>query len=314
MGLLAFASSQTCAMVSRQMPFSLAFCAKTFIISYFLPKNALKIASKFQPFCYNCSKKNQRQKMKLISWNVNGARACASKGALEWIKQAKPDFIGFQEVKAKAEQLPKDFSQLGFNTLYVNSAKRAGYSGVATLSNFKSEIFNARFFDDDEGRVIEHVFGNTHLFNIYFPNGQSGDERLAFKMDFYAKFLAHIKALAKAGKSVIFCGDVNTAHREIDLARPKQNEDVSGFLPIERAWIDDVIAAGFVDTFRLVRGDEKDRYSWWSYRAGARERNVGWRIDYFFVSSDLVPKVKNADILADITGSDHCPVMLEIDL
>ena len=159
--------------------------------------------------------------MKLISWNVNGARACASKGALEWIKQAKPDFIGFQEVKAKAEQLPKDFGELGFNTLYVNSAKRAGYSGVATLSNFKSEIFNARFFDDDEGRVIEHVFGNTHLFNIYFPNGQSGDERLAFKMDFYAKFLAHIKALAKAGKSVIFCGDVNTAHREIDLARPK---------------------------------------------------------------------------------------------
>lgn len=252
--------------------------------------------------------------MKLISWNVNGARACASKGALEWIRTAKPDFVGFQEVKAKAEQLPKEFSELGFSTLYVNSAKRAGYSGVATLSNFKSEIFNARFFDDDEGRVIEHVFEGTHLFNIYFPNGQSGDERLAFKMDFYAKFLAHIKALVKAGKSVIFCGDVNTAHREIDLARPKQNEDVSGFLPIERAWIDDVIKAGFVDTFRLVHGGEKDRYSWWSYRAGARERNVGWRIDYFFVSSNLAPKVKNADILADITGSDHCPVMLEIDL
>lgn len=252
--------------------------------------------------------------MKLISWNVNGARACASKGALEWIKDAKPDFIGFQEVKAKAEQLPKDFSELGFSTLYVNSAKRAGYSGVATLSNFKSEIFNARFCEDDEGRVIEHVFGDTHLFNIYFPNGQSGDERLAYKMRFYELFLEHIKALVKSGKSVIFCGDVNTAHKEIDLARPKQNEDVSGFLPIEREWMDKLVDTGFVDTFRLIHGDIKDKYSWWSYRAGARERNVGWRIDYFFVSANLAPKVKDAFILSDITGSDHCPVGIEIDL
>lgn len=252
--------------------------------------------------------------MKLISWNVNGARACASKGALEWIKEAKPDFIGFQEVKAKPEQLPKEFSELGFKNIYVNAAKRAGYSGVATLSNFKSEIFNARFCQDDEGRVIEHVFDNIHLFNIYFPNGQSGDERLAYKMRFYELFLEHIKELVKGGKSVIFCGDVNTAHKEIDLARPKQNEDVSGFLPIEREWMDELVNTGFVDTFRLVHGDIKDKYSWWSYRAGARQRNVGWRIDYFFVSSNLAPKVKDAFILSDITGSDHCPVGIEIDL
>ena len=152
------------------------------------------------------------------------------------------------------------------------------------------------------------------LFNIYFPNGQSGDERLAYKMDFYAKFLAHIKKLVKSGKSVIFCGDVNTAHKPIDLARPKQNENVSGFLPIERAWMDELCEAGFIDTFRLKNGDIKDKYSWWSYRANARGNNVGWRIDYFFVSADLAGLVKDAYILDEVLGSDHAPIALEINL
>lgn len=252
--------------------------------------------------------------MKLISWNVNGIRALANKGELAWLGDCGADFIGLQEVKARPEQLPKQVNDLGFKFLAQNPAKRAGYSGVLTLANFKSQVNNSMFNDDDEGRVIEHSFDNIRLFNIYFPNGQSGDERLAYKMDFYAKFLAYIKKLTKDGKSVIFCGDVNTAHKHIDLARPKQNENVSGFLPIERAWMDELCKAGFIDTFRLKNGDIKDKYSWWSYRANARANNVGWRIDYFFISQDLSSKVKDAYILDSITGSDHAPIVLEIDL
>lgn len=252
--------------------------------------------------------------MKLISWNVNGIRAAVNKDALAWIKGANADFIGLQEVKAKPEQLPNEINELGFKYLAQNAAKRPGYSGVLTLSNFESKVNNSMFNDDDEGRVIEHSFGNIVLFNIYFPNGQSGDERLAYKMDFYAKFLAHIKKLVKSGKSVIFCGDVNTAHKPIDLARPKQNENVSGFLPIERAWMDELCEAGFIDTFRLKNGDIKDKYSWWSYRANARGNNIGWRIDYFFVSADLAALVKDAYILDEVLGSDHAPIALEINL
>ncbi len=161
---------------------------------------------------------------------------------------------------------------------------------------------------------MEHHFGDVVLFNVYFPNGQQSEERLAHKMKFYSDFLAHTEALRAEGKGIIICGDVNTAHRAIDLKNPKANEDTSGFLPIERAWIDTLLEKGYIDTFRHIHGDITDAYSWWSYRFGARERNVGWRIDYFFISKELEPRLKDAFILNHIEGSDHCPVGIEIDL
>lgn len=252
--------------------------------------------------------------MKLVSWNVNGLRAANSKNAFDWLKDQNIDFLGLQEIKANEEQFPKEIYKLGFSDISFNSAQKAGYSGVMSLSNLKYQTQKAMFFDDNEGRVLEHRFGDICLFNIYFPNGQSSQERLDYKMDFYDKFLTYIKDLVKNKKSVIFCGDVNTAHKEIDLTHPKANMNTSGFLEIERAWIDKVIKAGFSDTFRVFHEGEKEKYSWWSYRLKARQRNVGWRIDYFFISNDLLPKLKDAFILSDIYGSDHCPVGIEIDL
>ncbi|QCD53403.1 exodeoxyribonuclease III [Campylobacter sp. RM16192] len=252
--------------------------------------------------------------MKLISWNVNGLRAVASKDGFGWLDEVKPDFLGLQEIKVKEVDVPSEIYKLGFSDVSVNSAVRAGYSGVMSLSKFPVATLKSQFFNDDEGRVLEHRFGNIVLFNIYFPNGQKDDERLAYKMDFYAKFLAYCNELVREGKDVIFCGDVNTAHREIDLKNPKANSKTSGFLPIERAWIDEVIKHGFIDTFRQIHGDKEDAYSWWSYRFNARAKNVGWRIDYFFISASLKDRLKDAFILSDITGSDHCPVGIEIEI
>ena len=252
--------------------------------------------------------------MKLISWNVNGLRAVAAKDGFAWLEQHRPDFLGLQEIKVRESDVPAEIYKLGFNEISLNSATRAGYSGVMSLAKFSCATQKAVFFNDNEGRVLEHRFGNVALFNIYFPNGQKDETRLAYKMDFYAKFLAYIEELVKQGRDVIFCGDVNTAHREIDLKNPKANAKTSGFLPIERAWLDEVVARGFIDTFRQVRGDVADAYSWWSYRFNARAKNVGWRIDYFFISASLKGRLKDAFILSDITGSDHCPVGIEIDL
>ncbi|MCR6593816.1 exodeoxyribonuclease III [Campylobacter insulaenigrae] len=252
--------------------------------------------------------------MKLLSWNVNGLRAICDKNALEWIEKEDIDFIGFQEIKAHEEKFPKKIYEYNFNHMYFNSAKRAGYSGVMSLCNFDCETKKCEFFDDEEGRVLEHSFKNIVLFNIYFPNGQKDEERLNFKMKFYNDFLLYLDRLLKEGKEIIVCGDVNTAHKEIDLTHPKANANTSGFLPIERAWIDDLLALGFIDTFREINGDMKDKYSWWSYRMKARERNVGWRIDYFFISKGLKNKLKNAFIRDDILGSDHAPVGIELDI
>ncbi len=159
--------------------------------------------------------------MKLISWNVNGLRAALGKESFSWLDEHKPDFLALQEIKVSEDKIPAEIYNLGFENISANSAKRPGYSGVMSLSNLKSQNLKSQFFDDDEGRVLEHKFDNIHLFNIYFPNGQSGDERLAYKMDFYDKFLSYISALVSEGKGVIFCGDVNTAHREIDLKKSK---------------------------------------------------------------------------------------------
>lgn len=252
--------------------------------------------------------------MKLISWNVNGLRAVVGKDAFAWLGEQNPDFLGLQEIKASEDKVPSEVYNLGFENMSVNSGLRAGYSGVMSLAKFESASLKSQFFDDDEGRVLEHRFGDIVLFNIYFPNGQSGDDRLSRKMEFYDKFLAYINELTKQGKGVIFCGDVNTAHREIDLKNPKSNAKTSGFLPEERAWIDRVLESGFIDTFRFIHGDVSDAYSWWSYRFNARAKNVGWRIDYFFISQNLKSRLKDAFILSDITGSDHCPVGIEIEL
>jgi exodeoxyribonuclease III len=254
--------------------------------------------------------------MKLISWNVNGIRAVANKNAFAWVDELCPDVLCLQEIKAEAEQIPEPLFSHAFTCKHVNSASKKGYSGTMSFSTRSFEKTDTAWHIDHthEGRILEHHFGDVVLFNVYFPNGQQSEERLAHKMKFYSDFLAHTEALRKEGKGIIICGDVNTAHRAIDLKNPKANEDTSGFLPIERAWIDALLEKGYIDTFRHIHGDITDAYSWWSYRFGARERNVGWRIDYFFISKELEPRLKDAFILSHIEGSDHCPVGIEIDL
>jgi exodeoxyribonuclease-3 len=248
--------------------------------------------------------------MKIISWNVNGIRAGVRKGLLEFIKKEKADIYCFQEVKANNTQIDLSLPYLE----YWNSAKRPGYSGVLTLSNKEPKLVMAGNDNNwgDEGRVLITKFDEFTLLNVYFPNGKRDDIRLKYKMDFYEYFFKYINKLRDKGEKIIFCGDVNTAHQEIDLARPKANEKISGFLPEERKWLDKVIENGYVDIFRKFN-KEKDNYSWWSPRSGARQRNVGWRIDYFFVDKSLEKKVKNAFIMKEIEGSDHCPIGIEIN-
>ncbi len=250
-----------------------------------------------------------------ISWNVNGIRAVAKKEALKWIDEAGVDFLGLQEIKAEADQIPEDIFERDYAFEHINSSVKKGQSGVALYTDIPGEASCCEHVDIlGEGRINEYHFDDLVLFNVYFPNGQRNEERLAYKLAFYDRFLEHILARRSEGKSIIVCGDVNTAHHPIDLARPKANEKISGFLPEERAWQDRLLASGFVDTFRHVHGDIPDRYSWWSYRAGARANNVGWRIDYFYVSDDLKDKIIEAEILDEVMGSDHCPVTLVLDL
>ncbi len=252
----------------------------------------------------------------IISWNVNGIRAVANKKLIKWIDDFEPDILCLQEIKATKEQIPDLMFKKNYDTLLVNSALKKGYSGTATFSTLQHDYTSIRDDIDilDEGRIIETHYGDIVLFNVYFPNGQKDEERLAHKLKFYDDFLAHCKKLKQGGKSIIICGDVNTAHQEIDLKNPKANSKTSGFLPIERAWIDKLLEHGYIDTFRYVNGNEKDRYSWWSYRFGARAKNVGWRIDYFFISEDLCEVLEDAYILDHIEGSDHCPVGIKISI
>ena len=252
----------------------------------------------------------------LLSWNVNGIRAAFRKGFAQWLDSTQPDVLCLQETKARPEQIEQELAQVaGYHHHFV-SGKKPGYSGVALFSKVEpeklSDSFGAKRFDD-EGRIIQADFGDFLLFNIYFPNGKASPERLNYKMDFYGAFLKNMATLLKQGKRIVVCGDVNTAHREIDLARPKENSKTSGFLPQEREWIDRFLAAGFVDTLRLFH-DEGGMYSWWDVISRARERNVGWRIDYFFVSDNLKHNVNDAFIQSDVPGSDHCPVGIKLVL
>ncbi len=254
--------------------------------------------------------------IEIISWNVNGIRAVANKEALRWIDERQPDILCLQEIKALPEQIPDNLFELEFTTLNVNSADKKGYSGTASFSMMKPEYTDNRHDIDlaREGRIVEQDYGDFVLFNVYFPNGQKDDERLALKMKFYDDFLNYCNALRDEGKSIVICGDVNTAHKEIDLKNPKANAKTSGFLPIEREWMDKLVEHGYIDTFRYVHGDIEEEYSWWSYRSGARAKNVGWRIDYFFISDDLAEVLEDAFILQEVTGSDHCPVGIRLAL
>jgi exodeoxyribonuclease III len=253
--------------------------------------------------------------MKITTWNVNGIRAALGKGLGDWIQTARPDVLCLQEIKAKPEQLTDAQKDFPGYTVTWNPAERAGYSGVATF--FREEqvavelgMGEPRF--DVEGRVIRSRHPGFLLYNIYFPNGQRGQDRVDYKLDFYAHLLNICDELHSKGENIILTGDFNTAHRPIDLKHPKENEKNSGFLPEERAWVDQYLDHGFVDVYRQFY-PERVQYTWWTYISNARARNVGWRIDYFLVSKNLLPRIKDSIIHDDIPGSDHCPVSLIID-
>ena len=256
--------------------------------------------------------------MKLVSWNVNGLRAITKKGFGDIIQEMNPDILGIQETKIQIDQLLPEHKDLSGYESHFYSAEKKGYSGVGVYSKVQAQKIETGFTfgrNETEGRVIMLEFDKFIFFNIYFPNGQKDEIRLQFKLDFYDFCLEYFEKIRKErGKGLVICGDYNTAHHPIDLARPKPNEKTSGFLPIERAWMDRFEEAGYIDTFRLIHPDEKDRYSWWSYRANARANNVGWRIDYFYVSPELKENVKDAFILDQVLGSDHCPVGIELEI
>lgn len=247
---------------------------------------------------------------RILSWNVNGIRAVYKKGFLEWFFKEKADIVCVQETKAWAEQLVDELrNPVGYSS-YFAEAERKGYSGVALYTRLEPREVRTGFGHkrfDDEGRTLAVDFGDFILYNVYFPNGKASKERLQYKMDFYEAFLSHMNELKRKGRKVVVCGDVNTAHHEIDLAHPKENEKTSGFLPEEREWIDRFLQCGFIDVFRMFN-DKPEQYTWWDMRTRARERNIGWRIDYFYVSENLKESVASARILADVQGSDHCPI------
>ncbi|MCR5339832.1 MAG: exodeoxyribonuclease III [Saccharofermentans sp.] len=255
--------------------------------------------------------------MRIVSWNVNGIRAVANKGFADAVKAMDADIIGIQETKAQIDQLGPEITQLEGYKSWFYSAERKGYSGTALYSRIEPEDVTFGLGTDEfdhEGRTICADFGKFVLFNIYFPNGGRGDDFVKFKLRFYDCFLDRVRELESKGREVICCGDVNTAHKEIDLSNPKANSKISGFLPEERVYMDHFAEAGLTDTFRMLYPDKKECYTWWSYKTAARERNVGWRIDYFFATKGLLPNVKESNMMSDVMGSDHCPVYLDLNI
>jgi exodeoxyribonuclease III len=253
-------------------------------------------------------------KLKLISWNVNGIRAAEKKGFLDWLRACQGDVVAIQETKARPEQLsPTLLAPPGYTAVW-SSAEKKGYSGVATYSRQAPlqvvEGLNVARFDT-EGRTLITDHGRFVLFNIYFPNGGRGPEWVKHKLDFYRHFLKVAQGYIKRGRAVVVTGDVNTAYAEIDLARPKANQKTSGFMPEEREALGEFFAAGLIDTFRHKYPDTV-KYTWWDMVSRARERNVGWRLDYFLVSADLRDCLVDAEIHDDVHGSDHCPISLTL--
>ena len=256
--------------------------------------------------------------MRIISWNVNGIRASFKKGAFAEAFALKPDILCLQETKAEPSQLtPEILSPKGYTSYFSSSKVKKGYSGVAIYTKEIPEKVTYGIDmpgDDDEGRTVVAHYKDFILINCYFPNGGGAPERLEYKLEFYDAFLKYVNKLKKAGKKIIFTGDVNVAHTEIDIARPEANVNHVGFLPEEREWMDGVIADGYTDVFRHFNPTKKDVYTYWDQKSAARERNVGWRIDYFFVSPNVLGKIKSFKTHADIYGSDHCPISIEIDI
>jgi len=267
--------------------------------------------------------------MKIISWNINGIRSLLGQNPsrkydtisrdnklFAFIDEQQPDIIMLQETKAEPEQiLPELRFPKGYYGYFNSSQSKKGYSGVVTYSKIKPLTTNISIGIDKfdiEGRIVQTEFSEFNLFNIYFPNGTSGMDRVDYKLEFYDALFDYLEKVRKSGKPIIISGDYNTAHHEIDLARPKENEDVSGFLPVERAKLDKIVQLGYVDTFRLFTHDG-DHYTWWSQRGRARENNVGWRIDYHFVTENFQKAVNNSYHMPEIQGSDHCPIVLELD-
>ncbi len=254
-----------------------------------------------------------RKTISLVSWNVNGIRAAEKKDFLKWFHKSKHDIVCLQETKAEVSQLSDQLVHPDGYESYWSSAIRKGYSGTAIYTNISPILAETSFGDpflDGEGRIILLEFKDFYLFNTYVPNGGTGPERLNFKLEFYKRFLSLMESYRKK-KPVVWTGDINTAHKEIDLARPKENANQSGFMQIERDWMDKFETKGYVDTFRLFQKDG-GHYSWWDMKSGARARNVGWRIDYFLVSKEMQKNVKHAWIDPKVMGSDHCPVGLEL--
>jgi len=255
-----------------------------------------------------------RSEIRLFSWNVNGLRACARKGFLEWLNNARPDVLGLQETRALPEQLDSEVLHPDGYYTHLHPAERKGYSGVGLycreepVSIILGALGEERF--DSEGRLIVADFGDFLFYTAYFPNGGHDLTRVPYKLDFSEAVLQHAEKQRAAGKAVVICGDVNTAHEEIDLANPTSNRKNTGFLPEERAWVGRFLDHGYVDVFRRLHPEEGGHYTWWSNRPGVRERNVGWRIDYFFVSPELIDRMVDAQIHPQVMGSDHCPIEL----
>ena len=254
--------------------------------------------------------------IKILSWNVNGLRAVHKKGFSEWFLNESPDILCIQETKAAKNQLPRALKHVEGYHSYFCEAEKKGYSGVAIYTKIKPKNIEYGFGIpkfDNEGRILIADYEDFVLLNIYFPNGKMSDERLSYKLEFYDALLDYSNKLKEAGKNLIICGDLNTAHKEIDIAHPKANEKISGFLPVERAWIDKFLSNDYIDTFRMFN-TEPEQYTWWSYRTRARERNVGWRLDYFFTNEGFKDKIMSSYILNEVMGSDHCPIGLDIQL
>lgn len=253
--------------------------------------------------------------MKIISWNVNGLRAVERKKIFpQLLHDWEPSIFCLQETKSHPEQLSAALTKPEGYVAYFSSADKKGYSGVATYTQKEPNSVQEHWGMEQyaqEGRILRTAYSDFVLYNIYFPNGRASEERLAYKMSFYKDFLNHLKEELTHQPNILICGDVNTAHKEIDLARPKPNEKKSGFLPQERAWMDELFEAGFVDTLRHFT-QEPELYTYWDTFTRARERNVGWRIDYFVASASLMPHVIDANIHADVMGSDHCPISVTL--
>lgn len=255
----------------------------------------------------------------VYAWNVNGLRACTRKGFVDWLHECQPDILGVQEIRALREQLPKKVAEPeGFDTHFFPAQHKKGYSGVGLFSRIEPDavsrsVDEERF--DREGRVQIAEYGELTVYNVYFPNGSGTNRdlsRLPYKLDFYEHLRERLQPRVQDGERILVMGDFNTAHKEVDLARPKSNTETSGFRPEEREAFQDWLDDGWTDTFRHFH-DEPERYTWWTYRMNCRERNVGWRIDYVLASPGAMDYVVDADIHHDVMGSDHCPVSVSLD-